>query len=296
MKKLSLLIISVLLLISACGRPSHYREVLTLWNYYERAEKSGNNVNPYLLNVLAGALADRGQKLKEIRVYITWYFERMNYPDSSGLTATIYDYHIDPDGAEKPSGEYDSADSYAATFIMLLEKYSAATGDFSLIKENWKKVQDCVYVIAALQDEDGLTRAVPTSDAKYLMDNCEAYAGILAYQRLCSVLGKEKESYYDASADAIKEGIKEQFLNNASGLYCWGISGGVKSGPGKDVYPDRFAQIFPFVFGLSDDPGPLQKFIANPGKKIVAFPLEQRIIIGEAALRLNLEITKELKH
>jgi len=267
--------------------------VLALWNYYESAEIEGNNVNPYLLNVLAGSFADKGQKLKETGEYISWYFERMNYPDSCGLTGTMYDYHIDPGGAEKPSGAYDSADSYAATFLLLLEKYSAAAGDFSLIRKNWEKVQDCVYVIVALQDEDGLTRAVPNSDAKYLMDNCEAYAGILAYQRLCLSLGKERESYFDSAADAIKEGIRVKFFDAASGLYCWGISGGVKSGPGTDVYPDRFAQIFPFLFGISSDSGPLKKLIANPGKKIVAFPLEQRIIIGEAAVRLNLAVTKE---
>ena len=293
MKKRLLLIISVILLVSACEKPAHYRAVLSLWSHYERAEKEGNNVNPYLISVLAGSLADKGQKLKETREYISWYFEHMNYPDASGLTGSIYDYHIDPGGAEKPSGAYDSADSYAATFLLLLEKYSAAAGDFSLIRKNWEKVQDCVYVIVALQDEDGLTRAVPNSDAKYLMDNCEAYAGILAYQRLCLSLGKERESYFDSAADAIKEGIRVKFFDAASGLYCWGISGGVKSGPGTDVYPDRFAQIFPFLFGISSDSGPLKKLIANPGKKIVAFPLEQRIIIGEAAVRLNLAVTKE---
>ena len=295
MKKHLLLIMSALLLASGCGKPADYRQVLSLWSSYEPAEKGGNNVNPYLLNILAGSLAGDGQRLREVREYIAWYFERMNYPDSSGLTGTVYDYHIDLNGAEKPSGKYDSADSYAATFIMLLEKYSAATGDYSLIKKNWEKVQDCVYVIIALQDEDGLTRAVPYSDAKYLMDNCEAYGGILSYQRLCAVLGKEREGYFDAAAAAIKDGIQENFYDPASGLYCWGISGGVKSGPGKDIYPDRLAQIFPYLFGISDDPALLKKLVAVPGNKIVDFPLEQRIIIKDAVLRFNLALAKEVK-
>ncbi len=292
MKKLLLLIISALLLISACKRPEDNRPVLSLWSYFEEAEKGGNNVNPYLLNVLSGSLVKQGKELKSVRAYISWYFRHMNYPDYSGLTATVYDYHLGPGGKELASGAYDSADSYAATFIILLEEYSAAAGDQSLIRREWKKVQDCVYVIVALQDADGLTRARRNSDAKYLMDNCEAYGGILAYQRLCLALGKKRDPFFDAAAAAIKRGIKEKFYDAASGKYCWGIAGGVKSGPGKAVYPDRFAQIFPFLFGVSDDPALLKKFITNPGNKVVDFPLEQRIIIGEAVLRLNSQARK----
>ena len=81
-----------------------------------------NTVNPYFDDFACLGLVSYGRAADRQTVlnYINWHIAHMNTAaqDKYGLAGTIYDY---ADGVS--TGAYDSTDSYAATFIMLLDNY-----------------------------------------------------------------------------------------------------------------------------------------------------------------------------
>ncbi|OGR51153.1 MAG: hypothetical protein A2049_08815 [Elusimicrobia bacterium GWA2_62_23] len=274
MKKL--LPLTLLLLAGCAGR--EYNPALALWRHYEPAA-AAHAVNPYLNNVIGLGLLQKRSHVEETGAYIQWYIDHLNYPDKHGVTGSMYDYYIGPDGRETAGKGYDSVDSYAATFLILLEKYYSVSGDARLVRRNWGKIKDVAFIISYLQDKDGLVRALPGSDSKYLMDNCECYAGLLAYQRLAEALGYGRQPYYDTVAQAIKKGITEVLYDRAGGFYYWGLAGGVKSGHRPEtLYPDALAQIFPALYGVTEDPKPLEDFLSRYGSG-AGLPPEQRLIL-----------------
>ncbi len=115
-------------------------------------------VVPYFVNLTAIDLLP--QDPKGVKRYIEWYLRHLNYPDMYGLTGTIYDYYI-TETSEVPAYTYDSADSYAATFLFLVFLYTEITDDYQLIIDNLQRLKDIAYVIAYLPDTDGLVKAVP---------------------------------------------------------------------------------------------------------------------------------------
>lgn len=287
MKKLLLL---PLLFFPACGGSAARRDnpALKLWRHYEPAAAAGYALNPYLNNILAISLLCGRTHAGEIGAYIQWYLDRLNYPDKHGVTGSMYDYYISGEGKETPGKSYDSVDSYAATFLIMAERYYAVTGDAALIKKNWKRIKDVAYIISYLQDKDGLVRALPSSDNKYLMDNCECYGGLLAYQKLSEALGYGREAYYDTVAASIKSGIISNFRDAEGRFFYWGISGGVRSPYAPEtLYPDALSQIFPVLYGITDDAGALNRFLLDYKGRIAAFPLEQKLIFEMARLKVS---------
>lgn len=221
---------------------------------------SDQEVIPYTVNIMAIYLLKKGENIKDIHQYILWYFDHLNYPDSYGLTGTIYDYEIRRNGEERSLNKYDSADSYAATFFLLLYNYYKATGSEKLIKEHKKNLEDMAYVISLLQDEDGLTKAIPGRDEKYLMDNCESYGGINAYIELSKHFRWDSSAYYEAVKESIKTGIIEQLYDENKKIFCWAVERENKyPSHWMRYYPDAFAQLFPILHRLLEDKPALKK-------------------------------------
>lgn len=283
------LILALVLLAGCAGRAgAPANPALALWRHYEPGAPAAYALNPYLNNILAVYLLNGRSRPAGVAEYLQWYLDRLNYPDKHGLTGSIYDYYITREGAETPGGGYDSVDSYAATFLLALRRYYASTGDAGLPRRNWRKIKDVAYTIAYLQDKDGLVRALPDSGAKYLMDNCECYGGLTAYQELSEALGYGRDPYYDTVAASIKKGVLEVLYDGKTGTFNWGIAGGVKTGcDTAKPYPDALAQIFPFLYGVTDDAAPLEDFLARHGGELADLPLEQRLIVEMARRRLK---------
>lgn len=277
----NLLILPLFLLVACSGSAVRRgNPALELWRHYEPGKASGYATNPYLNNILSISLLDDNSHAGEIGAYIQWYCDRLNYPDKHGVTGSMYDYYISGDGRETAGRSYDSVDSYAATFLIMAERYYSVTGDAALLKKNWTKIKDVAFIISFLQDKDGLVKALPSSDNKYLMDNCECYGGLLAYQKLSETLGYGREPYYDTVAAAIKSGIMANLRDPGGKFFYWGISGGVRSAYNPEIlYPDALSQLFPVLYGVSADGGVLDGFLKDYGGRTAGFPLEQRLIV-----------------
>jgi hypothetical protein len=288
-KKLLLLTVCSFLLLSGqavCADLSVKNPALKLMSFYAGEIKDSRTINPYIVNIIAIHEMNRQRHINEVKHYILWYFSHLNYPDQAGLTGTIYDYEIDKTGKEISTNDYDSADGYAGTFLYLLNLYHRLTDNNKLIDKHWKKIEDIAYLIPHLQSEDGLSMARMKSEnnVKYLMDNCEAFAGIKSFNALAARTGRAKAPFYLKIETNIKKGILETLYNSDMKNFFWAIDDKVKHNSDWSIlYPDALAQIFPIYFGLLDEDRKKkrmlwQEFSKRYGDKIKTFPLEQRMI------------------
>jgi len=286
MKKL-LFVIFISSIIFSC---SHH-PALNIYSWKFELE-ANNFVIPYTINLIALSEMNENSNLKPIKKYMNWVFENLNYPDKHGVTGSIYDYHISLVGDEISTEDYDSVDSYSATFLMLLNKYFLLSKDSALIQQNKRQILDIVYTMVHLQGEDGLTIALPNTDFKYLMDNCEVYGGLKAFIELSKEFGWDMESYYQEAMDSVKRGVMQELYNTELQNFNWAIEDlGVHTSSWTKFYPDAYAQIFPIAFDLLDDEEFKQHLWNNfytiyKNQKII--PAEQQIVIDFAERRMGL--------
>lgn len=288
-KKLSLFVLCSLLLLSGrahCADSSVKNPALKLMSFYAGEITDSRTINPYILNIFAIYEIHKKRHIGEVKQYILWYFDHLNYPDKDGLTGTIYDYEINKAGKEISTNDYDSVDGYAGTFLCLLNLYHRKTGDSTFINKHWEKIKDIAYLIPYLQGEDGLSRALLKSkdNAKYLMDNCEAFAGIKSFNELAARTGRAGNPFYLETEVNLKNGVLKMMFNVSMNNFYWAIDDKAKhASDWSKIYPDAIAQIFPIYFGLLDEDMKKKKTLWQEfnkwyEKKIKSFPPEQRII------------------
>jgi len=176
--------------------------------------------------------------------YILWHFAHL---EGAG---TIYDYTIrveDGEITEIPSYDYDSVDSYAALFLILLDEYAKAGGDRALIGAH---AEDIARVVAAMDGvrQWGLTYAKPDYKVFYLMDNCEVAAGYRAAASLWGMLGNSRRALWcGLQACCVRLAVNLRLWNCRADSYDYALRN--PSDPAV-FYPGAAAQLFPVAFGL----------------------------------------------
>lgn len=229
-------------------------------------------VNPYFADFAALALLDDAEKYADnVKAYTDWHFEHLNTAeeDFGGLDGTIYDYkvtmkngEIESEAVSNPedADPYDTTDSYAATFLTVLDKYLEKTGDSAYILDNAADIKRITNVMFATF-QNGLTYAKHNHRIKYLMDNCEVYEGAVAATKLFEeIVQSGKTEYTDMRdscselADTVKKNINTKLWNFVGGYYRPGITAYV-SIPSKifswDLYyPQATSQLFPIICGV----------------------------------------------
>ena len=183
---------------------------------YELEEGMPARVNPYFGSYAAIAILRNDhetRKTDKIEAFIDWYFAHMNMrKDVKGSVGTIYDYKVMLENGrivdETSSKDYDSADSYVAVFLMLLQEYLQKYENQELILENKEKVDILVDLLLSIQ-KDYYTESKNGSEVKYLMNNMEAYQGfksaLILYKQLW-----ENDDRYAALKKAVK-GFEKNF-------------------------------------------------------------------------------------
>lgn len=216
---------------------------------------SGKEVVPYFANLAAKTMVDI--EPDNVRRYISWYIGHMNMPDRYGLPGTVYDYKLEREGLV-PTYRYDSADSYAATFLSLVSYYMEKTLDRRFVLANLDSIDLAASVLTSLQQDDGLVVVMPKSSTKYLMDNCEAYRGLMDWVGVLESLGlPERASSYRIAAERVRGGIEGILYDAEKGSYAWSLSWYGKRFPKRGKwYPDAVSQIDPITTGVlsPDDP------------------------------------------
>lgn len=222
-------------------------------------------MNPYFADIAALALLDNAEKYAEnVKAYMDWHFSHLNTAetDYNRMDATIYDYNITLENGkivkEESKGTYDSTDSYAATFLTVVNKYYEKTGDKEYVIAN---ANDIARVAEAMLYtlQMGLTYAKPDYKVMYLMDNCEVYEGCVSAANLLKVISSESSSYditatkTDYAATWIKSTIESKLWNAQGKYYDAGIftdGSAAFEFTWEEFYPCATAQLFPIVHGL----------------------------------------------
>jgi hypothetical protein len=210
-------------------------------------------INPYYSNLAAEGLTKDPTKVAQVQAWMKWYINHLNWPDKWGLYGTTYDYNL-VNGQEVSTGNADSTDSYAATFLSLAWDYynvGGATAQ-SYLKSISYQLDMIGGVLVNTMQSDGLTWAKPDYQIKYLMDNCEVYRGLkdLANVFQYAIGDTTKAAYYNQKAALTLQGINGMWMG-ASG---WAI---YKDGIGRLIaptmstwYPDATAQLFPVLYNV----------------------------------------------
>ncbi len=214
-----------------------------------------DSVIPYFANLAASVMVDYDAAWA--KQYILWYLSNINQPDRWGAKGTIYDFRV-RNGKMVATKDYDSADSYASTFLSLVSHYHGITRDDEFVLSQKKSLDLIASVLTDLTDVDGLVRVKPNTRTKYLMDNAENYRGLTDWSETLHSLGFSQEAErFKALANKINGAIEDKLFNPKSGDYAWSVWWLGKRYPrARRWYPDAVSQVFMISTGLLDPEGP----------------------------------------
>ena len=224
---------------------------------------------PYFSNFAAIALLDDPTPANRAiaKNWMTWVFNHLNADGS------IYDYYVDSlsGGTDLPSidaypsehiPDFDSQDSYAATFLTLARKYvEVEPGDLSWLKGYSKQLSSIGNALHATIDyqthdvnhfspnnNDGLSVAKLHYQAKYTMDNSEVNEGLKDMVWLESnVIIGGNPSFYKNLLKNNATGFANLWDSTASAYYVY--EGDVAPN-WKTFYPDAECQLWPILCGV----------------------------------------------
>lgn len=150
--------------------------------------------------------------------------------------------------AYRDTGRVDAWDSSAALFLLAADRFRQAGG--TLAAAHLETARRAVACLAGVTDPaHGLTWAKPDHRVKYLMDNIEVRAGLLAAGRLFAAAGLEAEAR-DARerAECLGRALAA-FWQPERQRYSWALlSGGTHAEERGKSYPEGLAQLYGLAF------------------------------------------------
>ncbi|PYI55651.1 hypothetical protein [Paenibacillus flagellatus] len=213
-------------------------------------------VVPYFTNMALLGLLERPEHAQTVRRYADWYFSRLNRTASADVPAgSVFDYIVETDRTtETATGDFDSTDSYASTFLNVLRKYAAVTGDTAYLRAHEADIRLIAQAMLSTQQADGLTWAKPAYRVKYLMDNTEVYKGLVDAEWIASsVFGDATAAAeYRRKAEEVKAGIENGLWSADRQAYAYAKmeDGSLLYPDWNSFYADATAQLFPIWTGL----------------------------------------------
>jgi hypothetical protein len=222
------------------GAIAHYPDKVAVW--------------PYLANYAAQGLVRATQVTGDPRYlaaawrWLSWY---QAHQSSEGF---VTDYKVQADGTLVSTGDMDSTDAYAGTFLSAAWSAFDTSRDRKALRSLRAGVDSAVRAIEATLDSDGLTWAKPAWRVKYLMDESEVYTGLRAAQRLRSALGDSAGAMVASQrADGVKSAVASLW-NTPLEAYDWAVheSGAHDATTWSTFYPDALQQMWAVAAGLTD--------------------------------------------
>jgi hypothetical protein len=218
---------------------------------------TNTEVEPYFANIAEIGAVHAGVDMATVQRWMQWYVARSKDPNPWSIPGAITDYSVQADGSLRTTGEADSVDSYAATFISL-----AATawreGDAPLrsyVAGLQTDIERIASAIDAVSDTDGLTWALPTYRLKYVMDNSEVYRGLVDLAALRSGAFGDLAGSLRASSHAlqIQNAIATTYWDGNRGAFAVALdASGNKIWPQAGNWYDQTTQLFPILHGVVD--------------------------------------------
>jgi len=236
-------------------------------------EASNSKICPYFANFACKALLKNPtiENITVVKKYMQWYMSKLNgtlnpISGKPEIAGSVYDYYGE---TETTRGEYDSVDSYAATFLTLAMEFASTSetnktwlsqfdDKLNLIASALEKCLDTesntMHGILSTDNNNYLSVASHEYDVKYLMDNCEVNEGLKAAQWL-----KKNELItisnfdFDYLANKNSASIETALWRETTNAYNPYDNGSNNSITNWDVfYPDATSQLYPMLFGILD--------------------------------------------
>jgi hypothetical protein len=235
-----------------------------------RREKSSPRapvwIRPYFGQYAALALLAANERKKSppdmvrVKKWLEWCAK---HQESEG-------FWFDQEGTQagyRSNGTFDSWDSYAAMFLVAVDRYQKNGGKLTPDLQTASiKAFSCLQSVH--DPADGLSWNLSDADsrqkAKYLQDNIETYAGLVAADRIFASLKPEPSNLKRATemAAALKRSLP-QFWQADRGHYSVALhTDGVYQGDMKTLYPEGTAQLFAIAF-LTGKPESLWNTVAR---------------------------------
>lgn len=213
---------------------------------------TGGRIVPYFANFTTYALSLSAEYAPLIKGHLQWYLTHLERPDRFGISGTVYDYEVFADGEERSKEDYDSSDSYGATFFSALRRYYDLTRDQAFVQQHRAELDLIAGAVLATEQADGLTWAKPTWKVKYLMDNAEVAQGLndLAYLMEAALGDKAAAETYRKKAGSVLKGIDRVLWQG--NRYAMGVDAAGRAFPfdWSKWYPDATSQLFPIWLGI----------------------------------------------
>lgn len=209
-------------------------------------------VSPYLANMAAEGLARASVITHNLTYAADAWRELAWYSKHENTQGYVTDYDV-YNGVEVSTGNEDSTDAYAGTFLLAAATTWAADPDPSQLAALRPGLQGAVSAIESTQDSDGLTWAKPSWHVKYLMDQAETYAGLIALPPLASALDDVTLAARAASDAARMRAGVAALWNPALASYDWAVNGDgtLQTTDWANLYPDSMEQAWAAAYGLT---------------------------------------------
>lgn len=177
--------------------------------------------------------------------WLEWY---ANHMDARGF---VTDYQW-VGGGWRSTGDMDSTDAYATTFLLAAWEAVRATGDLTRLSGLRAALHRALDALNATATGDGLHFAKPTYPIKYLMDEAENYAGLLAAAELGTLLG-DSALQSRARGDAVRLKTAIKTFKHPSAGYHWALDAWNRPAAvlnWDELYASAVAQAWAIAFGL----------------------------------------------
>ncbi len=179
-------------------------------------------IDPMDANYVAMGLLGRPEYAPEVKRYIDWYMKNLNWPDSCGVSGTVYNFVVDAKGKIEKSLETNkSSSSLIASFMSLVKRYGDITGDYSSLDQFHLDSMTGGLGIMLSQDTDGLFWVRPNNKIKELGDNAIAIKGFYDSVWLQRYVSKAAGAadYFKTFADSAAAGFEKQLWDDRNKSY-----------------------------------------------------------------------------
>mgnify|MGYP000853090762 CR=1 FL=1 len=235
------------------SRQEEYVKSLQSEDGYLSMTPFNTKINPYFNNIALWGIVDNPAYSPTVKKWILWYVKHLNKPDRFGVTGSIYDYQVKSSSEIVSAQDYDSSDSYGATFLSLVKRYYQTSQDKIFLLELEPELNLVVQAIySTLDPKDGLTYAKINYRIKYLMDNLEVFAGLKDWAYLLENVYNQPDKAEKISVDA------ELIYRSLQGMWLGKCFAFAKDETGKlfptntgKFYPDMTAQLMAIAFNLT---------------------------------------------
>lgn len=180
---------------------------------------------------------------------------RPQYVDAACRWSDWYREHMRPDGVVedysgasgrwKATGDCDATDSYAGTYLELLEAIDRARPRTGWLRSRYASVEQAVAAIRLTLQPCGMTLAKPGYPMMYTMDNSETALGLDAAAALARRAGRtDHAAEWSAMAGRMRRAVSDMLWDDKRSCYLVGIQpdGGKAEGLAS-WYPDVMASL-----------------------------------------------------